>query len=318
MGSSGIFGIVRFLRFSKRGNRTNLINCKNLKKIKDSIGKPEPLKKILRTKFAATKAILAINVQSLQQIEIVAALSIKLGKEVIIQFSAKYIPYFDNLIGITRILDRYRNHKYLYFHLDHCVDESLISDCINWGFDSVMFDGSGFPIKENIKKTQHIVLLAHDKGVLVEGEVGVIAGVEDGFGSGGSTVFNVADALSFYNETKVDMLALGIGNAHGIYKTSDNVDVNLLSTFQNHLNQKKAYLVLHGGTGLDDNQILKAIEYGVVKVNISTEFKLLYQSVINQLGTRKVHDEIYFYDLLKNNLQPATVNIVKKLDGQCI
>ena len=278
----------------------------------------KPLKDILSIKLEVGEAILAINVQSIQQIEIVAALSIELSKEVIIQFSAKYISYFNKLIGIGRILDRYQNHKYLYFHLDHCFDESLISNCINWGFDSVMFDGSGLPINENIKKTQHIVSLAHNKGTLVEGEVGVVGGVEDGFGSQGSTVFNISDALSFYNETGVDMIALGIGNAHGVYKTTDNVDVNLLSIFQSHLSQKKAYLVLHGATGLDDQQIFKAIENGVVKVNFSTEFKLLYQLVINQLGAQKVHDEIYFYNLLTSSLQHAIINIIKKMGGKCI
>jgi fructose-bisphosphate aldolase class II len=120
----------------------------------------------------------------------------------------------------------------------------------------------------------------------------------------------VTDAVSFYYETKVDMLAPGIGNAHGVYKSTDNVDVNLLSIFQSHLNQKKACLVLHGATGMDDQQIFKAIEHGVVKVNFSTEFKLLYQSVIDQLGSNKVHDEIYFYNLLTSSLQPAIMNII--------
>ena len=178
------------------------------------------LKEILSAKLEVSNAMLAINIQSIQQLEIVAALSIELTKEVIIQFSAKYIPYFDKLIGITRLLDRYQNQKYLFFHLDHCVDEKSISNCVNWGFDSVMFDGSALSIRNNIKKTKSILLMAHEKGVLIEGEVGIVGGVEDGFGKNGGSVFNLNDALTFYNETQVDMLALGIGNAHGIYETS--------------------------------------------------------------------------------------------------
>ena len=276
------------------------------------------LKEILSAKLEVSNAMLAINIQSIQQLEIVAALSIELTKEVIIQFSAKYIPYFDKLIGIKRILDRYQNHKYLFFHLDHCVDEKLISNCVNWGFDSVMFDGSALSIRNNIKKTKSILLMAHEKGVLIEGEVGIVGGVEDGFGKNGGSVFNLNDALTFYNETQVDMLALGIGNAHGIYETSDNVDINLLNIFQNNLSPKKACLVLHGATGLNDSQILKAIEYGVVKVNFSTEFKLIYQSIVSQLGSKKIHDEIYFYNLLKESLQPAIINIIKMMDRKCI
>jgi fructose-bisphosphate aldolase class II len=276
------------------------------------------LNKILSAKLKANESILAINVQSIQQIEIIANLSKEFHKEVIVQFSAKYISYFDDLIGIKRILDRYQNFKYLYFHLDHCVDEKLITKCINWGFDSIMFDGSSFSIDQNIIKTSHIVALANKKGVLVEGEVGVVGGVEDGFGNNGSSVFNMEDALLFYGETKVDMLALGIGNAHGVYKSTANVNVNLLSIFQSRLNQKKANLVLHGATGLNDQQIHQAIEFGVVKVNYSTEFKILYQTVISQLRSNKIHDEIYFYNVLKSALKPAIRNIINKLGGKCI
>jgi len=278
----------------------------------------KPLKDILTSKLEVGEAILAINVQSIQQIEIVAALSIELSKEIIIQFSAKYISYFENLIGINRILDKYQDHEYLYFHLDHCLDETLISHCINWGFDSVMFDGSSLPIHENTRRTKQIVSIAHNKGTLVEGEVGVIGGVEDGHGGHGSSIFNMSDALSFYNEACIDMIALGIGNAHGIYETTESVDINLLSAFQSNFSQNNACLVLHGATGLDDQQIFKAIKNGVVKVNFSTEFKVLYQSVINQLGSKKIHDEIYFYDLLTLSMRPKIINIIRKVSGKCI
>ena len=200
----------------------------------------------------------------------------------------------------------------MYFHLDHCVDERLIASCINWGFDSVMFDGSASSINENIFNTKRIVSLANVAGVLVEGEVGVVGGVEDGFGGGGSTVFNIDDALSFYNESGVDMLALGIGNAHGVYTTNESVDVNLLSIFQDRL-KDKSNLVLHGATGLDDEQIINAIKYGVVKVNFSTELKLVYQSIIMDLGARALHDEIYFYEELRDSLRPVIISIIKKM-----
>lgn len=276
------------------------------------------LEEVFVKKIETKSAVLALNVQSIQQIQIVANLSEVLGKEIIIQFSSKYIPYFDQLIGVNRILDQYQNFKYLYFHLDHCDDENLISQCINWEFDSVMFDGSSLPINENISRTSRIATLAHNNNVLVEGEVGVIGGVEDGFIKNGASVFNLKEAILFYENTGIDMLALGIGNSHGVYQSTDNVDINLLSVFQNQLNEKKAKLVLHGATGLDDKQIFEAIKNGVVKVNFSTEFKILYQSVINELTNNKIHDEIYFFNLLKSKLELAVKNIIKKLDNQCI
>ena len=280
--------------------------------------KKPTLEEIFVKKIETKSAVLALNVQSIQQIQIVANLSEVLGIEIIIQFSSKYIPYFDQLIGVNRILDQYQSFKYLYFHLDHCDDENLISQCINWKFDSVMFDGSSLPINENISRTSRIATLAHKNNVLVEGGVGVIGGVEDGFIKNGASVFNLKEAILFYENTGIDMLALGIGNSHGVYQSTENVDINLLSVFQNQLNEKKANLVLHGATGLDDKQIFEAIKNGVVKVNFSTEFKILYQSVINELTNNKIHDEIYFFNLLKSKLELAVKNIIKKLDNQCI
>ena len=93
--------------------------------------KKPTLEEIFVKKIETKSAVLALNVQSIQQIQIVANLSEVLGKEIIIQFSSKYIPYFDQLIGVNRILDQYQGFKYLYFHLDHCDDENLISQCIN-------------------------------------------------------------------------------------------------------------------------------------------------------------------------------------------
>ena len=276
-----------------------------------------PLKKVLLSHLASCKAILAVNVQSIQQIEIISQISSELRTEVIIQFSAKYIYYFEKLIGIDRILDKYRSNQYLYFHLDHCTDKRLITNCINWGFDSVMYDGSAFPINKNISNTKAIVSLANFKGVLVEGEVGIVGGVEDGFGEGGSSIFNLDDALSFYTETGVDLLALGIGNAHGVYVTNESVDVNLLSIFQERL-KTKSCLVLHGATGLDDDQILNAIKFGVVKVNFSTELKLVYQEIIFALGDRTLHDEIYLYERLSESLRPALTSIIGKMGTKCI
>lgn len=275
------------------------------------------LKEILIEKAKSKSALLAMNVQSLQQINIASELANELQEEVIIQFSSKYIPFFENLIGMKSILEKYKKNKKLYFHLDHCTDISLITKCIDWGFDSVMFDGSAYNIDENISNTIEVVSLAHSKGVLVEGEVGIVGGVEDDFTNGGSTVFNAGEALLFYEKTGVDMLALGIGNAHGIYKTTSIVKIDLLKDFQNMV-EEKAFLVLHGATGLKNDEILKSIDYGVVKVNFSTEFKLVYQDAINELVNNELHDELFFFNKLKNKLRPVLSDIINKINKKCI
>lgn len=275
------------------------------------------LKEILIEKAKSKSALLAMNVQSLQQINIASELANELQEEVIIQFSSKYIPFFENLIGMKSILEKYKKNKKLYFHLDHCTDISLIKKCIDWGFDSVMFDGSAYNIDENISNTIEVVSLAHSKGVLVEGEVGIVGGVEDDFSNGGSTVFIAQEAVLFYEKTGVDLLALGIGNAHGIYKTTSVVKIDLLKDFQNMV-EEKAFLVLHGATGLKNDEILKSINYGVVKVNFSTEFKLVYQDTINELVNNELHDELFFFNKLKNKLMPVLYDIINKINKKCI
>jgi fructose-bisphosphate aldolase class II len=275
------------------------------------------LKEVILEKAKSKTAMLAMNVQSLQQINIASELATELQLEIFIQFSSKFIHFFDNIIGIENILKKYRTNDKLYFHLDHCTDYNLIQKCIDWGFDSVMFDGSGYDIAENIKRTLEIVILAHNKGVLVEGEVGIVGGVEDDFTNGGSTVFKPSEAIQFYEKTRVDMLALGIGNAHGIYNTTSNVKIELLGDFQSMLNEN-ALLVLHGATGLKDEQIFKAIDCGVVKVNFSTEFKLVYKETINEILNSEFHDEIFYYNKLKNKLRPVLTSIINKINEKCI
>ena len=93
--------------------------------------------------------------------------------------------------------------------------------------------------------------------------------------------------------------------------------MNLLSVFQERL-QIKSCLVLHGATGLDDDQILNAIKFGVVKVNFSTELKLVYQETIEALGDRTLHDEIFLYEKLSEKLRPALTSIIGKMDTKCI
>jgi len=272
------------------------------------------LKEVLQTKSKARNAILAMNVQSVQQINIVSELSKEIKEDVILQFSAKYISYFEKLFGLRNIVNKYSENENIYFHLDHCDDIKLVKQCLDLGFHSVMFDGSALPLSKNIEETKRVVKMAQNYGALVEGEVGVIGGAEDGFEKGISSYFNIGEALDYYKRTQVDLLALGIGNSHGIYKSTNNVNIELLNKFQQNLTTK-ALLVLHGATGLKEQQIKDAITYGVVKINYSTAFKIIYQKIIAELYPRRLHDEIYFYEKLRNELRIRIVNILKSLNN---
>ena len=158
-------------------------------------------------------------------------------------------------------------------HLDHGhYDDAL--ECIEVGYTSIMFDGSHYGIEENIEKTKEIVELCHSKGVSVEAEVGSIGGEEDGvIGKG-----EVADPKECKSiaDLGVDFLAAGIGNIHGKYPANwEGLDFDALDAIQAETG--KLPLVLHGGSGIPDEMIKKAITLGVSKVNVNTECQLYFQ-----------------------------------------
>lgn len=156
-------------------------------------------------------------------------------------------------------------------HLDHGSYEGA-KKAIEAGFTSVMFDGSHFPLEENLEKTREIVELAHSKGISVEGEVGGIGGEEDGVASEGE--------LADVEECKqlaacgIDFLAAGIGNIHGVYPANwKGLNFERLKEISDAV---KMPIVLHGGTGIPDDQIKKAISLGVSKINVNTECQLVF------------------------------------------
>lgn len=167
-------------------------------------------------------------------------------------------------------------------HLDHGSYEGA-KEAIEAGFTSVMFDGSSLPIEENLEKTKEIVELAHSKNISVEAEVGGIGGEEDGVASEGE----LADPQECKKivDLGIDFLAAGIGNIHGVY-TEDWKGLN----FERLEEIKEAIgevpMVLHGGTGIPEEQVKKAIELGVSKININTECQIAFTE-----ATRKYFEE---------------------------
>ena len=167
-------------------------------------------------------------------------------------------------------------------HLDHGTYEGAYK-CIEAGFSSIMFDGSHYPIEENVAKTKELVEVCHSKGISIEAEVGSIGGEEDGVIGAGE----VADP----NECKmiadlgVDFLAAGIGNIHGKYPANwKGLDFDALAATKEKVGDLP--LVLHGGTGIPADMIKKAISLGVAKINVNTECQLYFQE-----ATRKYIEE---------------------------
>lgn len=155
-------------------------------------------------------------------------------------------------------------------HLDHAKSLKNIMRAIRAGFTSVMFDGSSLPFEENIKMTKEIVEIAHSVGVSVEGELGVVGRGEWDF-KNPEFYTKPEEAEIFAKETKVDALAVSIGTVHGVYKGEPRLDFERLKTIRQRV---ECYLVLHGGSGLCDEDFKKCIEFGINKINIFTDLTL--------------------------------------------
>ena len=155
-------------------------------------------------------------------------------------------------------------------HLDHGSTFEVAMKCIRAGFSSVMFDGSHHSFEDNIRLTKEVVKAAHAMGVSVEGELGTIGGVEDDISvdEEHASLAKPEEAIRFYEETKVDCLAIAVGTAHGMYKGEPKIHYDIIEKVASAI---PVPVVLHGGSGVPDDAIQKSIAVGVGKINVNTE-----------------------------------------------
>ncbi len=154
-----------------------------------------------------------------------------------------------------------------------------IKEALEIGFSSVMFDGSHYPLEENIKKTKEIVALAKQYEATVEAEIGRVGGSEDGSADIEMLLTSTKEAKQFAEETDVDALAVAIGNAHGMYNGDPNLRLDRLQEINEVVHIP---LVLHGGSGISPEDFKKCIQHGVRKINVATA---TFQNVITAVNT---------------------------------
>ncbi|MDR0847133.1 MAG: fructose-bisphosphate aldolase [Lactobacillales bacterium] len=200
-------------------------------------------------------------------------------------------------------------------HLDHGSYEGAKA-ALAAGYTSIMFDGSHFPFEENITKTKELVALAHSKGASIEAEVGTIGGEEDGIvGSGELADINECVAIA---ETGIDFLACGIGNIHGPYPENwtglSFERLQEITTAVDGALGHKVPLVLHGGSGIPEDQIKKAISLGVAKINVNTELQLVFRDATNEYVKAGKDHEGKGYDPRKL-LAPGFTAIVNEVEN---
>ena len=231
-------------------------------------------------------AVGAFNTNNLEWTKAILSTAEELKSPVIIEVSEganKYMTGYKTVAAMVKaMIDDMGITVPVALHLDHGTYEGAIK-CIEAGYTSVMFDGSHLPFDENIEKTKEIVALAHKKGVTVEAEVGSIGGEEDGVNGRGE----VADPKECKTiaDLGIDMLAAGIGNIHGPYPANwQGLDFETLAKIKDTVGDMP--LVLHGGTGIPEEQVKKAISLGVCKVNVNTECQQYFAA-----ATRKYIEE---------------------------
>lgn len=174
-------------------------------------------------------------------------------------------------------------------HLDHGLTAETVRRALELGFTSVMFDSSTYPFEENISRTKEVVDLAAKYGATVEAELGLVGGSEDGSSDHGIRCTSPEDAEVFCEKTGIDALAVAIGNAHGNYPVAPKLAFDVLEKI--HGRTKGLPLVLHGGSGITDEDFRRAISLGIVKVNIATaSFNSLTQKVASYMETKESHN----------------------------
>ena len=231
-------------------------------------------------------AVGAFNINNLEWTKAILTAAQECNSPVILNVSegaGKYMTGFRTVVGMVNgMLEEMNISVPVALHLDHGSYDGCMK-CIEAGFSSVMFDGSHYPIAENVEKTKELVALTHGKGMSIEAEVGGIGGEEDGVVSSGECAD--PDECKMVADLGVDMLAAGIGNIHGKYPANwAGLSFDTLDAIQQKTGDMP--LVLHGGTGIPADQIKKAISLGVSKINVNTECQIAFAE-----ATRKYIEE---------------------------
>ena len=227
-------------------------------------------------------AVGQFNINNLEWTKTILLTAQELNSPVILGVSegaGKYMGGFKTVSGMVNgLLEGLNITVPVALHLDHGTYEGCYK-CIEAGFSSIMFDGSHYPIAENVEKTTELVKICNEKGLSLEAEVGAIGGEEDGIiGMGECADPNECKSIA---DLGVTMLAAGIGNIHGKYPANwPGLSFETLAAVKEKVGDMP--LVLHGGTGIPEDMIKKAISLGVAKINVNTECQLAFAAAVRK------------------------------------
>lgn len=259
------------------------------------------LKSLLKYADAKETAIGAFNIIGLENLQAVLSAAEELGQPVIVQFAPAahegIIPL--KTIGPIMVMMAENSTVPTCVHLDHCTDLHTIAEAIDMGFTSVMYDGSTLPYAENTANTCMTVELAHPYGVSVEAEIGAMGREESASigasddASCNSTYTDPDDAEKFVKETGIDAVACSFGTVHGLYVKKPNLDFKRISDIRSKV---KIPIVMHGGSGISDEDFRHCIKNGVRKINYFTYLSKAGGSYVKE-QCAKTNGDVFFHDV---------------------
>lgn len=227
------------------------------------------------------KAIIAANFYNLETLKGLLLAANEINSPIILQLSESSINYMGLKTAANMAKTALKEYDVEgWLHLDHGSSFELVQRCLDFGFDSVMIDGSELSFNENIELTNRVVKLAESYGIPIEAELGYIAklgqvhDIKDKY-------TKVEEAESFVKNTNVDALAIAIGTAHGFYKETPKLDFDRIAEIRKSI--LNTVLVLHGSSGIHHSELKKAISLGINKINVATEFKDLFMKSLKEI-----------------------------------
>ncbi|MBT2532586.1 class II fructose-bisphosphate aldolase [Arthrobacter sp. ISL-48] len=221
----------------------------------------------------------AFNVIHLETAEALVAGAEQAGLPVILQISENCVKYHGGLEPIalgTQAIARQAKVP-VALHLDHAEDEELALDAVDLGFGSVMYDGSHLEYSANVAATARVTRYAHARGVYVEAELGKVGGKDGAHAPGVRT--DPQEAATFVKETLVDALAVAVGSSHAMTERSASLDLRLISLLRDAVDVP---LVLHGSSGVPDDELVAAIAAGMTKINVSTHLSGFFTRAVRR------------------------------------
>lgn len=233
---------------------------------------------MLRSARKGCYAVGAFNAENMEMVQAIVSAAEEMNAPVIIQTTPGTVQYANLDTYYATVAAIAKDSKVpVAIHLDHGSSFALSVQALRAGYTSIMIDGSKYPLEENIALTKHVVDACKPNGIPVEGELGRVGGKEDSLESSATGYTDPAEAVEFVGRTGVSSLAIGVGTAHGVYKTKPVLKTELIRIIRD---QVSIPLVLHGASGLSDEVVRQCVQCGISKVNFATELRIAYTDAI--------------------------------------